>query len=63
MHGSHGFSVFFVQQMLRQFLQHRGSSAFLVDLQTARITLVLAASRARPATLSGDTPLAWFAMS
>jgi len=52
-----------LQQMLQRFLQHRGSSAFMVDLQMARITLVLAASRARPAQLSGDAPLAWFAMS
>jgi hypothetical protein len=63
MHGSHGFSVFFVQQMLRHFLQHRASSAFMVDLQTARITLGLASNRAWPATLSGETPLARFAMS
>jgi hypothetical protein len=40
-----------------------GWSAFLLDLQMARITLVLAASRARPAKLSGGTPLAGFPMS
>ena len=41
----------------------QGPPELMGDLQKTQFTLGLAASRARPAKLSGNTPLAWFAMS
>jgi hypothetical protein len=49
--------------MQQHFMQQRGWTALMVDLQMARITLVVPASRARPAKLPGDAALAWSAMS
>ena len=59
-------TYFFMQLKLPQILQYRGQSgafAFMLDLQTARFTLVLASRRALPAMHTGDAPLAWSAMS